>query len=202
MKYIKLIFLFSAILFSSHSFSYTASLDDTAKVLMANLEKSLAKLYSEQKLTAVSVKKILDNELLPMSNTKYFTYKVLSKHLVKMSDEQKVQYINELTTNLLSSYANVLIHYKNEKILVEKAKLQPSGKMAEVTIEITGPNKSVNAVTKWLLIDGSEWQIYDIVIEGISLLQSKQVEINKSISTIGIQPTLEKLKTINSKYKN
>ena len=169
-----------------------------AAALFNGLEQSIGELYNTNQLTQDNLKALLRIKLIPASDTKYFAYKVLGKHLANMTAEQKLEFIEVLSQNLINSYSSVLVKYKNEKIVLGEPKIQPSGKIADVSVEIMTVNRPVKAVSKWLYNENlSTWQIFDIVIEGISLLQSKQAEINGSISRVGLAGTLEKLKQIN-----
>lgn len=191
--------LIIAALFAS-SLSHATEVKSSAIALFGGLEESLGTLYSANQLTLDKLKVVLRYKLIPASNTKYFAYKVLGKHLEKMNEGQKLAFIEALTQNLINSYASILVKYNNEKIALEEPKMQPSGKIATVAIELQGTTKTVKAVSKWLFSeDLNTWQIFDIIIEGVSLLQSKQAEINSSISRNGIEATLEKLNHVNSK---
>ncbi|MFT5757945.1 MAG: phospholipid transport system substrate-binding protein [Alteromonadaceae bacterium] len=170
----------------------------SASALFGGLEESLSVLYSNKKLNKENVKEVLRLKLIPASDSKYFAYKILGKHIQDMSAEHKLLFIEELTNNLLSSYANILINYKDERIILAEPKIQPSGKIATVAIEIKGSTKPIKAISKWHINEKLEtWLIFDIVIEGVSLLQTKQAEINSSISSKGIDATIKKLQEIN-----
>lgn len=193
--------LIIVVLFVS-TLSHASEIKASAIALFGGLESSLGALYSTNQLTLDNVKNTLRHKLIPASNTKYFAYKVLGKNLVKMNEEQKLAFIEALTQNLINSYASILVKYHNEKIVIAEPKIQPSGKIATVGIELQGMEKPVKAVSKWLFSEKlNTWQIFDIVIEGVSLLQSKQAEINSSISRNGVEATIDKLNHINGKGK-
>jgi ABC-type transporter MlaC component len=68
-----------------------------------------------------------------------------------------------------------------------------------VNITITGEKKVNKAVVKLLMSKEGNWQFFDIIIEGISLLDAKQKEINSSFNKLGIEGTLAHLKNINQR---
>ena len=49
-----------------------------------------------------------------------------------------------------------------------------------VNVTIIGESATNKAVVKLLKSNDEVWQFFDIVVEGISLLDSKQAEINSS----------------------
>ena len=117
----------------------------------------------------------------------------------KVPDELKEQFINELSLQLISTYSNLLNKYNNEVIKIGQSSVSQSGKMAMVDISIVGKTKTNKAVVKLLLSNAKEWLFFDIEIEGISLLQTKQGEINTSFNKLGIEGTLAHLRKINQK---
>ena len=84
-------------------------------------------------------------------------------------------------------------------INIGQSSLSQSGKMAMVDISIVGKTKTNKAVVKLLLSNAKEWLFFDIEVEGISLLQTKQGEINASFNKLGIEGTLAHLQKINQK---
>ena len=51
-----------------------------------------------------------------------------------------------------------------------------------VNLTIVGKTKSNKAVVKLLKSSDESWKFFDIVIEGISLIDTKQAEINSIIN--------------------
>ena len=142
---------------------------------------------------------MLNQYLLPVVETRYFTYKVLNKNMSKVPEELKIEFINELSIQLVNTYSHLLNKYSNEVIDIGQASLSNSGKMAMVDITIIGKNSTNKAVVKLLQSKDKGWLFFDIEVEGISLLQSKQAEINASFNKLGIEGTLLQLKKINQK---
>ncbi|MDG1750786.1 MAG: ABC transporter substrate-binding protein, partial [Thalassotalea sp.] len=64
-----------------------------------------------------------------------------------------------------------------------------------------GKNKTNKAVLKLIKLQ-EEWLFYDIVVEGISLLDTKQKEINSSFSRVGAEDTLLQIKSINQRSQS
>ncbi|XQW86214.1 MlaC/ttg2D family ABC transporter substrate-binding protein [Thalassotalea piscium] len=194
------IFLLIALLISSLAMADTASPDTKVSRVFTQVESSLITLKQNDNFNKSEIKKVLTQYLLPEVNTRYFTFKVLAQNLTKLSDNLKDEYINELSQQLINSYTQLLSKYNNEAIKVGQSSLSKSGKLAMVNIEIVGKEKTNKAVVKLIQIDGDNWQFFDIVIEGISLLQSKQNEINTSINKIGVEETLALLKKLNQNH--
>ena len=187
------------LLISTTVFASSEDAKSKVKTVFNQVETSLIALKQDNALTKIRVREVLTKVLLPEVDTRYFTYKVLNKNMSKVPDELKEQFINELSLQLISTYSNLLNKYNNEVIKIGQSSLSQSGKMAMVDINIVGKTKTNNAVVKLLLSNAKEWLFFDIEIEGISLLQTKQGEINTSFNKLGIEGTLAHLRKINQK---
>lgn len=170
--------------------------------LFSKIEQEVNTLKHKQVFNKQELKQLLNQHLMPEVNNRYFALKVLGKHVKTMDDNLKRGYVNELENQLMLSYANLLSKYNNEKVLVTSEKISSNNKHAQVAINVINQQKTVSAVIKLNKNSENQWLIFDIVIEGISLLQSKQSEVQSSISKIGIEKTLEKLKELNLKQTN
>ncbi|MBA6296288.1 phospholipid-binding protein MlaC [Colwellia sp. MB02u-9] len=179
-----------------------ASPDDAkakVKQIFSQVEASLIKLKQTETLTKTNIKDVLNKYLLPEVDTRYFTYKILNKNFTKVPEELREPFIAELSLQLINTYSNLLNKYDNEVINIGESTISKSGKMAMVDITIVGSTKTNKAVVKLLQSSTQAWLFFDIEVEGISLLQTKQAEINASFNKLGIEGTLLQLQKINHK---
>lgn len=179
-----------------------ASPDDAkakVKQIFSQVEASLIKLKQTETLTKANIKDVLNKYLLPEVDTRYFTYKILNKNFTKVPEELREPFIAELSLQLINTYSNLLNKYDNEVINIGESTISKSGKMAMVDITIVGSTKTNKAVVKLLQSSTQAWFFFDIEVEGISLLQTKQAEINASFNKLGIEGTLLQLQKINHK---
>jgi len=179
-----------------------ASPDDAkakVKQIFSQVEASLIKLKQTETLTKANIKDVLNKYLLPEVDTRYFTYKIFNKNLTKVPEELREPFIAELSLQLINTYSNLLNKYDNEEINIGESTISKSGKMAMVDITIVGSTKTNKAVVKLLQSSTQAWLFFDIEVEGISLLQTKQAEINASFNRLGIEGTLLQLQKINHK---
>lgn len=188
-----------ALLISTIVLAATEEAKNKVKAVFSPIESSLIALKQSNSLNQKNIRQVLNQYLLPEVETRYFTYKVLNKNISKVPEELKIEFINELSIQLVNTYSHLLNKYSNEVINIGQASLSNSGKMAMVDITIIGKNTTNKAVVKLLQSKDKDWLFFDIEIEGISLLQSKQAEINASFNKLGIEGTLLQLKKINQK---
>lgn len=175
--------------------------DPSVKIsrVFSEIENEVNQLKNNNKLTGIELKNVLNKYLLPEINSRYFAMKSLGKHITTMSEEIKLAYVQELQVQLINNYANLLSKHNEGKIIIGAATISESGKSALVNIKIENNAQTNTAVIKLINTAEQGWQIFDIVVQGISLLQTKQAELDSSITRIGANATLEKLKIINEK---
>jgi phospholipid transport system substrate-binding protein len=171
----------------------------SSQLVFNQIESSLISLKSKDEFTRTNIRIELTKYLLPEVNTQFFSNKVLNKNLRKVPTELKDEFVTELSIQLINTYSNLLSKYNNETIVINNGSLSKSGKIAMVNITIVGQKKSNKAVIKLLKSNDEGWKFFDIVIEGISLIDSKQAEINSSFNKLGPEATLKRLKEINNR---
>lgn len=65
---------------------------------------------------------IVEEELMPSIDDKYVAYKLLGKHLSKVSKEQRKEFSASIRHYLIKTYATALNQYKNQQVIFEPAK--------------------------------------------------------------------------------
>ncbi|MGB1199219.1 MAG: MlaC/ttg2D family ABC transporter substrate-binding protein [Thalassotalea sp.] len=140
------------------------------------------------------MREIVDQELMPVIDYKYASFKILGKNLRKMSKEQRSKFTASMRSYLIRTYATALTQYKNQQVTYEPARSTGTKKIVPVSATIVDPNKpEINMV--FLMRQNKktkQWKAFDLIVEGISLLSSKQAEFNSRIAKYGIdQVTVE-----------
>lgn len=140
------------------------------------------------------MRNIVDEELMPHIDYKYAAYKILGVNLKSTSVEQRDNFVISMRQYLIRTYANALTQYKNQKVIFEKEKSTDGKNIVSVNTQIIDGNRPTIDIAFKLRKNNKtlEWKAYDMVVEGISLLSSKQAELSRRISQEGIeQVTLE-----------
>lgn len=140
------------------------------------------------------MRNIVDEELMPHIDYKYAAYKILGVNLKSTSAEQRDNFVVSMRQYLIRTYANALTQYKNQKVIFEKEKSTEGKNIVSVNTQIIDGNRPTIDIAFKLRKNNKtlEWKAYDMVVEGISLLSSKQAELSRRISQEGIeQVTLE-----------
>ncbi len=165
---------------------------DPYKMITQVAEKTFSRLRTEQTKIQKQpdyLKEIVDEELMPYVNEQYAALKLLGPNLRGAKREDVLTFIKAFRGYLITSYAQILTKYTDQKLEFAPAtKVEDDDRIssAKVTI-IDSPNPNINIEFK-LRKDNKtgQWQAFDMIAEGISLLSAKQSEWDDKIRTQGI----------------
>lgn len=177
--------------------SFTASaaqIDKTQPYQMMKQvsEQAFARLKAEQDKVHQDpdyLKVIVEEELMPYVNEKYAALKLLGPNLKGAKREDVGKFIEAFRAYLVSSYAQVLTQYTNQDIKFgPEPKSSPKKSITGVKVEIIdAPRPNIKLEFKLRKDKKSgEWKAFDMIVEGISLLSSKQSEWSGKLRQEGI----------------
>ncbi|MDV6253671.1 phospholipid-binding protein MlaC [Vibrio sp. EA2] len=135
------------------------------------------------------LKNVVEQELMPYVNYRYAALKLLGSNLKGAKREDVLEFIEAFNGYLIASYAQVLTQYSDQQIQFgPEPKLDPSDRITSIKVDIIdAPRPNIKLEFK-LRKDNKtgEWEAFDMIAEGISLLSSKQSEWNTKIRQEGI----------------
>lgn len=137
--------------------------------------------------------KLAEEKILPNFNFEKVSRLVLGKNWTKATPEQKSAFQNEFKTLLLRTYATALSKYKNQVIEYKPLRLQDGATTATVKTSIVQPGGQPIAVDYSLEKGADAWKVYDIVIEGVSLVTNYRSQFAQEIRQNGLDSLIKKL---------
>ncbi|MDZ4099136.1 MAG: ABC transporter substrate-binding protein [Methylophilaceae bacterium] len=148
----------------------------------------------QQKIFALAEAKILPN-----FDFDRVSRLVLGRNWANASKEQQAQFQKEFRTLLLRTYASALSKYQNQTIQYLPFRTQPDATRATVKTQILQPGGQPIAIDYTLEKSANGWKVFDIVIEGVSLVTNYRSQFNNEIRQAGgmdglIQKLVEKNK--------
>jgi phospholipid transport system substrate-binding protein len=151
-------------------------------------DKSLKKPQNEQKRRSA----------LKQAIGRIFDYGEMAKrsmgvHWKELTPAQQKEFTGLFATLLENSYAGKIEAYNNEKIVYEKELLD--GDHAEVGSRVITAKRDEYELGYRLLKEGSKWMVYDVVIEGVSMVSNYRTQFNKIINEKGYKDLLKKMRT-------
>jgi phospholipid transport system substrate-binding protein len=142
------------------------------------------------------LKDIVREELMPYVNYKYSAFKVIGKHLKKTTDEERRAFVPVFKEYLITSYAQVFTLYDNQEVEFAPERPFAGKRIVAVNTRIIMPaGENIDVAFKVRLNKKTQqWQAFDMIAEGVSLLDSKQAELGSIIRQKGLPYVTELLK--------
>jgi len=114
-----------------------------------------------------------------------FDYIVLSKRTLgrnwkKLDNKQRNEFIKLYRKLLDGVYMGRLLAYKDEKVIFSKESMI-SEKKAEVFSNIDTGDKQI-PINYRLVLKENRWKVYDVIIEGVSLVKNYRSQFNDILS--------------------
>ena len=147
-------------------------------------------------LKAESAKKAKKDRLRAISE-KMFDFTELSKRTLaqnwsKFNPEQQKEFIDLYTSLLENAYANKIMAYTDEKIVFSK-EVALTEKTVEVQSSVLRKNGDIPLYYRVILKDGV-WRVYDIIIEGVSLINNYRSQFREILANNPPESLLETLR--------
>lgn len=111
---------------------------------------------------------------------------------------QRVQFQKEFTKTLIRTYASALTSYQDQVITFFPVR-GSQGKSVAVNSEISGSQGQPIQVSYRLLRVGSVWRLYDMSVEGVSMLDSFREQFSDMLAQGNMQQLLQRLSGHNSR---
>lgn len=137
---------------------------------------------------------VLTNDIvLPHVDFEAMSASVLGKYWRTASTEQKQRFPQEFRNLLLRTYATALNEYTDEKIVILPLRDDPASGDVTVNTEIQRSTGPAIPVSYSLHKVQENWMVYDIKIDGISLVANYRTSFAAQIRRYGIDGLIDKL---------
>ena len=142
------------------------------------------------------LKTIVREELMPYINYQYAAYKVIGSNFKKTNKADRADFVPAFREYLITSYAQVFTLYNNQKVEFAPAKDFSDQRVVSVETSVMEPGRAPINISFRVRKHKKtgDWKAYDMVAEGISLLDSKQAELSSLIRQKGLAHVTEMLK--------
>lgn len=165
-------------------------------LVKSTAEDVLAIVKQDKDIQAGDQKKIFalaEEKIVPNFNLERISRLVLGKNWLKATPVQQEAFKKEFRALLMRTYAIALTKFKNQTIEYKPLRVQAGDTTATVKTLISQPSGPAVAVDYTLSKTGDAWKVYDIVIEGVSLVTNYRSQFSQEIRKNGIDSLIQKL---------
>ena len=146
-----------------------------------------------QKGNKEKIYQLAEEKILPNFDFEKVARLVLGRAWRSASDDQKQRFIIEFRTLLLKTYAVALSKYKNQKIEFKPTRMSDTDEIVIVKSEIIQNGAQPIRVNYALSKRTGKWLVFDIVIEGVSLVTNYRSQFSSVIKKNGIDTLIKRL---------
>jgi len=185
----KIVFTIFAIAFFGSSFALAS--DDAMTQLKTSIGSVLEMFKDKQKSTSPEAKalqrKKIFNIAMELFNFDEMSKRTLGKEWKELSNEQKKQFAHLFSRFLANIYYNRLEEYTNETVKYLDQR-QHQDKTLVKTMIVTQKNE---IPMDYKLMKTDRWRVYDISIEGVSLVRNYRSQFYKILRKQGINELMK-----------
>ena len=122
----------------------------------------------------------------------------LGRYWQPLTEPQRTEFVSLFGDLLERSYISKIELYGGEKIVYSGERVEAD--LATVSTKIMTKNGTEVPVDYRLFKRGDRWMIYDVSVEGISLVSNYRTQFNKIIQTNGYNGLVEKMRTKQTEF--
>lgn len=164
----------------------------------SKLIETLQSHQSEIRNDPKAVYPILENILLPYADFREMSQRVLASHWRNLSNQEQDDFIEAFRVLVLRTYSRVFSHYKGQTVTFLEPRAQDAqDDRVQVRSVVNQPDGPSVSVDYRLIQHKAQWFVYDLSIDGISLVASYRGQFGSSIENKGFSAVLSELKEHN-----
>jgi phospholipid transport system substrate-binding protein len=193
MRYLKLLLLLVGTMHGVSVFAQKSPvpmLEKTANQIIATLRDNKASLKSNPGIIYNTVEKYL----LPNVDVEGMSRSVLGRVVWgKATVAEKAQFSEAFTKLVIRTYSTPLAAYSDETVQFLPIRGALSGQFVRVNSVIVRSEGQNIPLSYSLVLKNGEWKIYDMSVEGVSLLQSFRSQFAQLLQHANIQEVIQQM---------
>jgi len=141
-----------------------------------------------------AVADVVRDLVLPEFDFKLMSQLVLAQAWRDASDDQKARFQEQFKELLIGTYGNSLAKYSGQEIVYKPVHAADDATRVTVPVEVQpddGP--AVPIAYRLFQKDSGQWQVFDVSVDGVSLVQNYRGSFQSDIRRNGLDALIERL---------
>lgn len=177
-RIVGMLVMMMSVVWSSHSMAQSSPvpmLEQTAQQIIANLKANQSRLKHDPSI----INQAIRTYLLPHIDVQGMSRSVLGRQAwMKATAAEKQAFSQEFTQLVIRTYASPLAEYSGETVAFTPVRGSVDAHFIRVNSVISRPNGQHIPLSYNLVSKSGQWKIYDLSVEGVSLLQSFRTQFS------------------------
>ncbi|MGJ0482971.1 MAG: MlaC/ttg2D family ABC transporter substrate-binding protein [Methylomicrobium sp.] len=131
------------------------------------------------------VTRFVDGVIQPYADFDLIAPLVLGKHWKTAAPDERERFKNEFRTLLVRSYSRAFVEYNNWTLRFQPSEAGSDAKKVIVKSEVLQPGLKPVQVNYRMFQGKGGWKVYDIIIEGVSLVTNYRSSFSEDIQKKG-----------------
>lgn len=198
---LKVLFLSLGIFFSQAALAQELGPDQLVQKVT---EDVLASVKSDKQLAAGDRQKALklaEEKVLPHIDFQEATRLAVGRAWSQATPQQKQQLVDEFRRMLVRTYSNSIESYQGQTMKVLPSRGKPDPEDTTVRAQFVRAGGKPLPIEFAMRKTGQGWKIYDIVVEGVSLVLTYRSEFDQVVRQDGIDGLIKRLSQKNAPPK-
>jgi len=154
----------------------------TAKRMLSQIEEDRSQINSNPR----HVYDLVNEILIPHIDFERMSRWVLGKHWRRANNEEKQEFVSEFRKLIIRTYSTALLEYSGQEIHFLPVRDQSDPNRASVRTEIRPDSGPMIPISYDLYRnDTGNWKVYDVAIDGISLIANYRSSFSSQIRRSG-----------------
>ncbi len=166
-----------------------ALVEETSQLMIAKLreEKEIIKTQPGR------IYQLVDKIILPHFDFEYMSQMVLAKYWRRANAKQRAAFTDEFKMLLVRTYATSLNEYADQDIIYLPFRAGNKADQAVVRTEVEQAGSFPIPIDYQLHRKGDDWKVFDVVIDGVSLVTNYRSSFAREIRKDGLDQLIKTL---------
>jgi len=193
----RLLFLLLALLsgFNAAVFAADTSPDVLARTTTQEVLAILKQDKDIQGGSLTKVHQLVETKILPIFDFNRMTQLVIGKHWPRATAKQKQELVTAFRNLMVRTYSNSLTAFNNQTVDFKPLNMSSGDTDVTVRSEIRQPGGQPITIDYGMYQTAFGWKVYDVVIDGVSLVTNYRSSFSSTIRQSGIDGLIKTLST-------
>ena len=141
------------------------------------------------------VEQLVNKYLLPHFDTEFAARLVLGQYWRTATPEQRKRFVDAFYHSLLTNYGSAIVDFTPDRLKIFPSKPESDATRATVRTEVKRSNGDRVSVNYYMRKTPEGWKAWDVVIDGISYVNSYREDFGPQIANQGIDAVIKRLES-------
>ena len=141
------------------------------------------------------VEQLVNKYLLPHFDTEFAARLVLGQYWRTATPEQRKRFVDAFYHSLLTNYGSAIVDFTPDRLKIFPSKPEADATRATVRTEVKRSNGDRVSVNYYMRKSPEGWKAWDVVIDGISYVNSYREDFGPQIANQGIDSVIKRLES-------